>query len=205
MVLMYWWKALLKSIKYQYLFSLQSNPNPLKQKNWPNTINLFLWCQKSNFWGTAVGGSQLRLYKFPRAQPVYPHTAGKLYCLWCWSLKVRISLEKFTFSLHYSLVLTKLKKREVIVLCLIFFRTEYLHDVLYKSHQCTCILCYFVMCKIWMFVVLGRFLKLFSVLKMLFCAQNIILFQSILFSHSISFKIDFDRQALFPCLTSDSK
>lgn len=120
---------------------------PIETKKWPNTINLFLWCQKSNFWRTAMGGSQLRLYKFPGAQPVYPHTAGKLYCLWCWGLEVSISLGKFTFSLYYFLFLTKLKKREIIGLCLIFFRTEYLHYILYKYHLCICILHYFSMWK----------------------------------------------------------
>lgn len=70
------------------IFALSSIKNrPIETKIWPSPIKLFLWCQRSNFWRAAAGGSQFRLYKFPRAQPVCLHTAGKLYCLWCWSSK----------------------------------------------------------------------------------------------------------------------
>lgn len=112
------------------IFVLPSiKPKPIETKIWPNTINLFLWCQKSNFWRIGMGGSQLGLYKFPRAQPVYPCTAGKLYCLWCWSLKVSTSLGKFIFWLCYFLFLTKFKKREKILSCVWYFSGQNIYMI----------------------------------------------------------------------------
>lgn len=63
---------------------------------------------------------------------------------------VSASLGKFTFPLYLLLLVPKLKKIIIIVLCLVSLRSGYLHDILYKNFSPVCmysvLLCVKTMC-----------------------------------------------------------
>lgn len=83
-------------------------------------------------------GHNSELNKFPRAQPVSTHTAGKLYCFWCRSLKGKHFSRKIYFLTILFLFLCLNLKREQLLCYLWYLQGSNIY-MIFSKNLLTCV------------------------------------------------------------------